>query len=138
MVLGKVSDAIGGLRKLLLATALSTAALFPPTQTSYLPALYAIGAVSGFGDVLPSILLIIRELVPAHLIGRTMGIVLFIGYMSLGAGGFMGGVRYDLTGNYLTSYGTGTVAGIFGLLVTFALHLRVRRCRDLSLLAQAT
>ena len=139
VVLGKVSDAIGGLRTLMLATALSAVALFPLTQTAALPALYAIAAVFGFGfgGVLPSIPLIIRELVPAHLIGRTMGIVLFIGYMSLGAGGYMAGALYDLTGNYSVSYGAGTVAGVFGLLVTFALHLRVKRRRAQALAAQA-
>ncbi|MBI3991652.1 MAG: MFS transporter [Candidatus Lambdaproteobacteria bacterium] len=139
VVLGKVSDYIGGLRTLMLATAISAAALFPLTQTSSLPALYAIAAVFGFGfgGVLPSIPLIIRELVPAHLIGRTMGIVLFIGYMSLGAGGYMAGVLYDVTGNYVTSYAAGTGTGIFGLLVTLTLHLRVRRRRAMALLAQA-
>jgi MFS family permease len=117
--IGKVADAIGGVRALFLASATQTALIFWFTRMGS-PASFYIAAVLfavGYGGVIPAYAIIVRELVPARRVGVLMGVVMFFGNIGMGLGGFLGGVLFDWTGSYTVPFGAGAVAGIVNLAI---------------------
>lgn len=135
---GLVMDRIGGVRTLFITSGLQTISIFWLTQFDTLPMLYLFAAVFGFGygGVLPSYPVIIAGLVPPHLTGRSSGIVFFAGYVAMGLGGYAGGLLFDLTGNYVMTYGMGAAGGVFNLIIVAMLHLRISRKQALLDAAQ--
>lgn len=129
--LGKFTDKIGALRVLLISSGLQTVSIFWFTQFSSLGVLYAIAALFGFGygGVLPSYPVATRELIPAHLAGRSMGIILFAGYIAMGLGGYLGGVLFDVSGDYRLAFSVGAVAGAFNMIIVGGLIVYTGRRR---------
>jgi MFS family permease len=129
VLLGKLMDVVGGLPALIIATGLPALTIYGLTQVQTLPMLYGVTAVFGFGfgGVLGTYSVIIRSLVPPHLTGRSVGWVFFWGYLALGVGGYVGGVLYDATGNYLATYAVGAASGLISLATAMLLTLFVRR-----------
>lgn len=129
LILGKLSDRIGGLRMWLLAAGFPVLSLYGFMVVHTVPGLYVVAVLFGFGfaGVLPALPLIVRELIPAHLTGRSMGILLLAGYGALGTGGYIGGVLYDITGDYTATYTFGALVGLLSVAVTLGLHLYVER-----------
>ncbi|NCF77022.1 MAG: hypothetical protein GWP45_07495 [Proteobacteria bacterium] len=62
-----------------------------------------------------------------------MSITSFFGWFGMGAGGFMGGYLFDLTGNYEASFIGAMIVGCvnFAILLLFALRIR-RQSRGLE------
>ena len=129
VLLGRLSDRIGGLRVLLLSSGLQTVSIVWFTQVPSLPLLYGLAAVFGFGfgGLLPCYPVVVRELIPAHLAGRSVGMVMFSGYIAMGLGGYLGGVLFDLTGDYRLAFGVGALAGAANMSLIGALLLYLRR-----------
>lgn len=128
--IGKVADAIGGVRALLLASATQTALIFWFTQVAT-PAGFSIVAVLfgvGYGGVIPAYAVIIRELVAPGRVGRVTGLVMLFGNVGMGTGGFLGGALYDWSGSYTLSFGAGAAAGVVNLAIAGSLlaFLRAR------------
>jgi MFS family permease len=117
--LGKVADAIGGVRALLLASATQTALIFWFTRVGTPASFYVVAILFavGYGGVIPAYAIIIRELVPPGLVGRVNGTVMFFGNVGMGTGGFLGGAFYDWSGSYTLSYASGAVAGLANLVL---------------------
>ncbi|MBI3991653.1 MAG: MFS transporter [Candidatus Lambdaproteobacteria bacterium] len=136
VLLGKLSDRIGGLGVLLLSSGLQTVSIFWFTQFPDLSLLYVFAAVFGFGygGVLPCYPVVVRELIPAHLAGRSVGLVMFSGYIAMGLGGYLGGVLFDLSGDYRLSFGVGALAGAanMALIGAMLLHLHRRGAAELA------
>jgi MFS family permease len=124
---GKVADHIGGLRTLWLASALQTAAIYGFVALTGLPALYAVAALFGlgYGGVLPSYAIVVREQIPAHRVGRSLGLVFFFGEIGMATGGWLGGALYDWSGAYRASFGAGALAGLVNLAIVAALMWRM-------------
>lgn len=129
VLLGKLMDLAGGLPALIIATGLPALTIFGLTQVQTLPLLFGVTAVFGFGfgGVLGTYSVIIRALVPPHLTGRSVGWVFFWGYLALGVGGYVGGVLYDATGDYLATYAVGAASGLISLATAIGLTLFVHR-----------
>jgi MFS family permease len=127
---GKLADAIGGVRALLLASATETVLIFWFTQARSLPAFYVIAAIFavGYGGVIPAYAVIVREYIPPGRVGRATGTVMLFGNIGMGLGGFLGGVLFDWSGSYLASFGAATAAGIANVAIvgTLLFHLRAR------------
>ena len=129
VLLGRLSDRIGGLPVLLLSSGLQTVSIFWFTQVTGLALLYAFAVVFGFGygGVLPCYPVVTRELVPAHLAGRSVGTVMFSAYIAMGLGGYLGGVLFDLSGDYRLAFGVGALAGAGNMALIGALLLHLHR-----------
>ena len=58
-----------------------------------------------------------------------MAIVSLAGWIGMGLGSYQAGLFYDITANYLLSYGNAAIAGILNLVVVAALMWYRRRLR---------
>jgi hypothetical protein len=56
-----------------------------------------------------------------------MSITSFFGWFGMGAGGFMGGLLFDMTGSYDVSFIAAMVVGSINLMVLMLFWLRIRR-----------
>ncbi len=105
LVSGWVSDRIGGLKTLLVGSALQGLVIFGFLFAGGLTSLYMLAIAFGLsqGGIVPSYTIIIRHLFPAGEAGWRIGttMVFTIGGMALGA--WLAGALYDLTGNYTAS-----------------------------------
>ncbi len=129
--IGKVADLIGGLRALFLASAVQTVFIFWFTQM-HAPAGFFVIAVLfgiGYGGVIPAYAIILREQIPAHRMGRMVGLVFLFANVGMGTGGYLGGLLFDLSGSYTLPYAVGALAGVLNLVVVGSLlfYLGTRR-----------
>jgi MFS family permease len=129
--IGKVADAIGGVRALLLASATQTALIFWFTQAATPAGFYIVAVLFGlgYGGVIPAYAVIIRELVEPGRVGRVTGLVMLFGNIGMGTGGFLGGALYDWSGTYTLSFASGALAGMVNLAIAASLlaYLRARQ-----------
>ena len=124
---GWLSDTIGGLRTLLLGSVLQCACLVLFVPFDSVGSLYALSILIGFfqGGIVPSYTLIVREYFsPAEAGGRT-GIVLLAALFGMGAGGWIGGWIFDLTGSYRNAFAFGVVANALNIAIVIWLIVRV-------------
>jgi len=126
--IGSVADRVGGVRSLLLASGVQTATIFWFSQMHTLPGLLLIAVLFGigYGGVIPSYAVIIRELIPVNRVGLSMGMVFFFGNLGMSLGGYLGGLLYDLSGAYPLSYAAGALAGVANLIIVGSLLLTLR------------
>ena len=106
---GVIADHIGGLRTLMLGSALQGVALLLYLLYDGLVSLYVISAVFGLfqGGIVPSYALIIREYLPPKEAGTRVGIVLMTSLFGMGLGGWMSGYIFDMTGSYRAAFVNG-------------------------------
>ena len=131
ILLGRLTDYLGGLRTYFLASALQTALVFWFTQVESLPALYLLSAVfgMGFSGVMTSIWVCIREMVPARVAATSLAVVVGFAWLGMGLGGWHGGHAFDLTGSYARPYLDAVGSGVINLIIVGALLRRVGRAR---------
>lgn len=128
---GMIADRIGGLKSYALAAFTQTVTVYWFVEFQSLPALYALAAVFGFGfaGVMTSLVISIREAVPARAAGISTAVVGLLAWLGMGMGGYQGGYCFDLTGNYELSFANAAYAGLVNLTILggLALHLRWRQ-----------
>jgi MFS family permease len=109
LVSGAICDRIGGLRTLLLGSALQGLALLLFIPFDGLASLYLISALFGLfqGGIVPSYAIIVREHFPAHEAGARTGTVLMFTLLGMALGGWMSGAVFDLTGSYRAAFFNG-------------------------------
>jgi MFS family permease len=126
---GKLSDLIGALPSYMLMSAgQSLSVVWFPFLESTL-SIYVVAVIFGFtySGVMSTILVCTRMMVSANYAARAMSITSFFGWFGMGAGGFMGGLLFDMTGNYYVSFIAAMVVGSLNLLVLTFFGLRIRR-----------
>jgi MFS family permease len=103
---GWVSDHIGGVRTLLLGSALQMLTLLFYLPFDGLASLYLVSALFGLsqGGIVPSYAMIVREYFPAQEAGARFGTVLMATIVGMAVGGWMSGEIYDLTGSYRAAF----------------------------------
>ncbi len=123
LVSGVLSDRIGGLRTLLLGSALQAVALLLFLPFQGLVSLYVISALFGLfqGGIVPSYAIIIREHFPAARAGALVGAVIMCTLFGMALGGWMSGALFDLTGSYRAAFWNGIAWNAVNL--TIALFL---------------
>jgi len=130
LISGYVCDHIGGLRTLLLGSALQGAALLMYLQADGLASLFVVSALFGLfqGGIVPSYAIIIREHFPARDAGARVGLVLMFTLLGMALGGWMSGKAYDLTGSYSAAFANGIAWNLLNLsIAVWLLHRAYRR-----------
>jgi MFS family permease len=126
---GWLSDRIGGLRTLLINSALQAFALVLFFSFDSLASLYVISALFGLfqGGIIPSYAIIVREHFPPGQAGSRVGVVLMATLFGMALGGWMSGAIFDLTGSYDAAFANGIGWNILNLLIVLELLRRSRR-----------
>jgi MFS family permease len=103
---GFIADRIGGVKTLLIGSALQCLSLFFYIPFNGLASLYVVSLVFGLsqGGIVPCYAIIIREYMPANEAGQRIGTVLMATIFGMAIGGWMSGWIYDLTGSYTAAF----------------------------------
>ena len=133
ILLGRLTDYLGGLRSYFLTSALQTLLVFWFVQVESLPLLYLLSAVFGIGfsGVMTSVWVAIREMVEPRVVATSLAVVVMFAWFGMGLGGWHGGHAFDLTGSYHRPYLDAVGSGVANLLIVGALIRRVSRARAL-------
>ena len=125
LTFGFICDRIGGLRTLLLGSALQGVSLLLFLPFDGLVSLYVISALFGLfqGGIVPSYAIIVREYFPPREAGARVGIVITATLFGMALGGWMSGAIFDLTGSYKAAF----VNGILWNLVNVSIALWLLR-----------
>ena len=131
LVSGVICDRIGGLRTLLLGSALQGVALLLFLPFDGLVSLYVIAALFGLfqGGIVPSYAIIVREHFPASEAGARVGAVIMCTMLGMALGGWMSGKIFDLTGSYHAAFVNGIAWNLLNLTIATLLLRRARRQR---------
>ncbi len=126
LVSGAICDRIGGLRTLLLGSALQGVALLLFLPFQGLVSLYVISALFGLfqGGIVPSYAIIVREHFPAARAGAFVGAVIMSTMLGMALGGWMSGRIFDLTGSYRAAFLNGIAWNALNLAIAYYLLRR--------------
>jgi MFS family permease len=126
---GWISDHIGGLRTLLLGSALQGIALVLFLPFDGLLSLYVVSAMFGLfqGGIVPAYALIVREYFNPREAGARVGIVLMATLVGMALGGWMSGAIFDLTGSYRAAFINGIAFNLLNLTIALWLLRRAMR-----------
>lgn len=139
LVFGAICDHIGGLRTLLLGSALQMLALTLFLPFNGLASLYVIAALFGLfqGGIVPAYAIIVREHFPAKEAGSRVGMVIMFTMLGMALGGWMSGKVFDLTGSYQAAFINGIAWNVLNLVIVVTLLFRTRRAGVRPLLGDA-
>ena len=126
---GLIADRIGGVRTLLLGSALQclTLALYLPFDS--LAALYVVAGLFGLsqGGIVPSYAIIIREYFAPEEAGMRIGTVVMATIVGMALGGWISGAIYDVTGSYTAAFVNGIIWNVLNLAIALWLLGQPRR-----------
>ncbi len=130
---GWISDRIGGLRTLLLGSALQGVALVLFLPFDGVVSLYVVSAMFGLfqGGIVPAYALIVREYFSAAEAGTRTGIVLMATLFGMAFGGWVSGAIFDLTGSYRAAFVNGIAFNLVNLTIALWLLRRALRRHEL-------
>ena len=128
---GWISDHIGGLKTLMLGSALQGVALLLFLPFDGLVPLYVISAMFGLfqGGIVPSYAIIIREHFPPNEAGARLGTVILGTLIGMALGGWLSGKIFDLTGSYQLAFINGILWNALNLAIVVWLFMRSRSSR---------
>jgi len=128
---GKVADMAGVLKAYLIMSVGQTVLVMWFPQVEALWMLYGFSILFGifYSGVMAAILICMRVLVPARYAARALGIGGFFAWIGMGLGGYLGGVIFDFSGDYVWSFNAAAIAGVVNVVILTALFARVRRQR---------
>ncbi len=129
LVSGLICDRIGGLRTLLLGSALQCIALMLFLPFDGLVPLFVVSALFGLfqGGIVPSYAIIVREHFPPTEAGARVGTVLMCTLFGMALGGWMSGKIFDLTGSYHAAFLNGIAWNLVTLSIAVMLWWRTRQ-----------
>jgi len=131
LVSGWICDRIGGLRTLLLGSALQGVALLLFLPFDGLVSLYVVSALFGLfqGGLVPSYAIIVREYFPPHEAATKVGLVIMCTLLGMALGGWMTGVIFDMTGSYRAAFLNGIAWNLLNFTIAASLLYRATRLR---------
>ena len=129
VISGLVADRIGGVRTLLIGSALQTMALVLYLPSGGLTSLYLVSAIFGLsqGGIVPSYAVIVREYLPAREAGSRVGLVIMTTIVGMALGGWMSGWIYDVSGSYFLAFVNGIAWNVLNFGIVLMILLRTRR-----------
>ncbi len=128
LVFGVISDRMGGVRTLLLGSALQGIALLLFLPFDGLVPLYVISALFGLfqGGIVPSYAIIVREHFAPAEAGVRVGAVIMATLLGMALGGWMSGWVFDLTGSYDAAFVNGIAWNLLNFSIVGWLYWRLR------------
>jgi MFS family permease len=123
-----VADRLGGLRTLLIGSALQAIALCLYLPVSGPVSLYLVSLVFGLsqGGIVPSYALVVREFLPAREAGQRVGLVIMATILGMALGGWLSGVIFDSTGSYRLAFINGIIWNLINLAIVSLILFRTR------------
>ena len=127
IAIGMLADRTGALPAYMVSSLLQTATVFWFVTTPQMAIIIPVAIVFGFGFAgnMTSLILAVREAMPADRVGRATGLVGMVAWLGMGAGGYVSGLLFDVTASYTASFALAAVAGAGNLLVLILLHRQV-------------
>jgi MFS family permease len=131
MASGWICDRIGGVRTLLLGSALQCLTLVFYLPWNGLTSLYVVSALFGLsqGGIVPAYAIIVREYFAPQEAGARLGLILMATIFGMAAGGWMSGAIFDLTSSYRAAFMNGILWNLLNLSIALWL-LRQPRMRE--------
>lgn len=128
VLVGLLSDRLGGLRALFIFSGVQASMLALLTTVNDFWALTAVGIMFGlgYGGVFPVYTVAIRDHLPITQIGWRTGVIFMFGAVAMGFGGWMGGYLYDVTGAYTLPFLIGAGFNIVNLIIVAGLIQRLK------------
>ena len=128
LVSGVICDRIGGVRTLLLGSALQGVGLMLFLPFDGLVPLYVISAMFGLfqGGIVPAYAIIVREYFAPQEAGARVGAVIMATLLGMALGGWMSGWVFDVTGSYQAAFLNGMAWNLLNLSIVGWLYWRVR------------
>lgn len=125
---GYVSDRLGGLRTILIGSALQCFALVLFLPADSLTSLFIVAALFGLfqGGIVPCYALIVREYFPEAEAGSRLGVIIFATLVGMAFGGYISGAIFDWTGSYTVAFVNGIGWNLLNLSVIVFLISRAR------------
>jgi len=119
LVSGWICDRIGGLRTLLLGSALQGTALVLFLPFDGLVSLYIVSALFGLfqGGIVPAYAIIIREFFSPREAGTRVSIVIMCTLFGMSFGGWISGAIFDWTGSYRAAFVNGIAWNLVNLTI---------------------
>jgi MFS family permease len=129
LISGYVCDMIGGLKTLMLGSALQGIALLLFIPFDGLISLFVISALFGLfqGGIVPSYAIIVREYFSPKLAGANVGIVIMATLIGMALGGWMSGKVFDLTGSYHAAFLNGVAWNLLNFSIAGYMLYRARK-----------
>jgi MFS family permease len=126
---GLCADRLGGLTTLILSSTFQMLSLVFFIPFDGLISLYIVVAIFGLsqGGIVPSYALVVRDFLPAHEAGRSIGVVLMLTIFGMAIGGWMSGYIFDQTGSYKMAFMNGIIWNAFNLGILGWLHVKALR-----------
>ena len=131
LISGAIADRLGGVRTLLIGSALQCLALFLFLPTAGLTSLYVVSLMFGLaqGGIVPSYAIIVREYLPGKDAGSRVGLVIFATIVGMAFGGWVSGWIYDVTGSYRMAFINGIGWNILNIAIVVAILMASRPSR---------
>ena len=131
LVSGAICDRIGGIRTLLLGSALQGIALMMFLPFDGLVPLYLVSAMFGLfqGGIVPSYAIIVREHFPAKEAGARTGTIIMATLVGMALGGWLSGKIFDVTGSYHAAFINGIAWNALNFGIVWWLYKRIKTCR---------
>jgi len=134
LVSGVICDRIGGIRTLLLGSALQGIALMMFLPFDGLVPLYLVSAMFGLfqGGIVPSYAIIVREHFPAKEAGARTGTIIMATLVGMALGGWLSGKIFDVTGSYHAAFINGIAWNALNFGIVWWLYKRYQAHQDLQ------
>lgn len=125
---GYLGGRFGGLKALFVFSTAQALFLAALAFVDGLVAVYVIAALFGlgYGGILPSYPVIVREYLPASQVGRRTAIVILCAGSGMAIGAWLGGAVFDATGSYTNAFLIGAGFNLINLAIIGGLIFRVR------------
>jgi MFS family permease len=126
LISGVICDRIGGLRTLMLGSALQGLSLLLFIPFDGLMSLFVISALFGLfqGGIVPSYAIIVRELFSPQKAGAYVGFAIMATLLGMALGGWVSGRLFDWTGSYNAAFINGIAWNAVNLCIAYFLLRR--------------
>jgi MFS family permease len=126
---GFIADRIGGLRTVLIGSALQALSLLLYLFFDGLASLYVIAAIFGLvqGGIVPSYAIVVREYFSAKEAGARVGVVIMATVVGMAFGGWASGAIFDLSGSYRAAFAHGVLWNVLNAAIVLWLLHRIGR-----------